>query len=773
MLYRIFMNHETKGHYTFLLMSFLMCSFIVGLINFSSYGASQLFEVAKSTELGANLVLSSQEGVPQTWVDLADQYQMRSLKTVRFNGMLQAKEDFSLVSISAVTEGYPMIGRLALCSNQGCVESVQPGEVWCDESLMLHLGLIENQTVYLGKTQMIVKGFIKQAPNLGVDGWSLAPRVIIHLEDVKSMGIIGLGSRARYYLHLTGTNVDSLIKSMPPLKVSERIYSPGDLTRQGQLISQMSQYFNLIGWLGLFMVAWMIRSAVAYWYQVFGPTFAILRCLGVPPYRWVKEISIHFLPRVVISVMFGLFMAFLICFVVSHGFGFTGLLRGMVEVGSHLFILLLLWLILMFFVGYLSMGQNRVKLAGAILAGVMFVIIAFLQNIAASAMVLVVMGVVLLYLFCRLIVLLLIKLTQKLYWVKPLSYWLSGRLLKYRSQVTIQTLSLSTVIACAIVIGSLGLTMLDQWRLSLPENTPNYFAINLTADEVVSARARLKAHGVNSEWDSVVRSKIIKVNGHEVDEYFEESIRQDESLNRELNVTDIGFTQDGELGLSGSIAASIEEGLAKRLKLRLGDQVTMEAQGKSYLIEIVQVRQVKWDSFKPNYYFILQKNSLNGFQKKYISSFYIKDIDRGYLVDFIQHYPGVTLIDVDQYIHLTKRWIDYATYSIQFLLILFLTMSMLLLVQVQGYQHFQRLQDIKQLYLLGLPWDQCRSYYSVDVRWQMRVAGWLAILMGLGGLEALTQGWFGMGSIISVERIIVLGVSIEFMSRLVARLAKP
>ena len=765
------MQQDAKAYCQLLLLSFVTCSFVVAIITIASHCSLRLFEVAKAQELGSELILSSSEGINQKWRKASKEYNLTSMETVRFNGMLQTDSRFELVSISAVPFNYPLVGSMKLCSASGCVDSINQGELWCDKGLMLRLSLEEGQQVTLGKIRLVVKGSVNEAPNLGFDGWSLAPRVFIRYEDVDSMGMIGLGSRIRYYLHLNGPGVDKFVEKVKPLKGSDRLYVPGDLTRQGKLIIQLAQYFKLVGWLGVFMVGWMVRSAVAHLFRSFESTLIILRCLGVPKSLWVSTIATRLLPMVFLSVLVGVLGAFSSAYVVAYWMNGLDSLPSLLGVGVGVFMQVLVWVLLMFIVGSLDVSKRLFKILGYLFVGIFLCVLAGFNQFNIKTVGIVLLGLMVLYALCWLLINMIIWMLRKMYIINRMGYWLTGRLIKNKGFLTLQALSAGTVIGSGMVVGIIGLTLVGKWQLSLPKHTPNFFALNLTQSEVNSASNFLNSYGVNSHWDSVVRSRIKAVNGVSTSLYFSSEILKNEALNRELNITDKGFEGDASSVSSPLIPASIEAGFARRLGLKIGDEITLEAQGKNYTIEIMHTRNVKWDSFKPNYYLVLKKNSLEEFQKKYISSFYVKGEHRKYLNDFIRNYPGVTLIDVGQYIDLAGRWIRYATYFIQGLLALFSGMVILLLIQFNWYQHPQRIQDIKQLYWLGLQWDECIEWYRTDVRWQMRIACLIGIVFAVIVLEVVVSSWFEIGSVLSLWQVAMMLLAAEVVSRFWARLA--
>lgn len=57
---------------------------------------------------------------------------------------------------------------------------------------------------------------------------------------------------------------------------------------------------------------------------------------------------------------------------------------------------------------------------------------------------------------------------------------------------------------------------------------------------------------------------------------------------------------------------SMEEGLAKRLNVALGDTVTFMGDTREFRAKVTSLRKVDWESLRPNFYFIFPEGALDG-----------------------------------------------------------------------------------------------------------------------------------------------------------------
>ena len=57
---------------------------------------------------------------------------------------------------------------------------------------------------------------------------------------------------------------------------------------------------------------------------------------------------------------------------------------------------------------------------------------------------------------------------------------------------------------------------------------------------------------------------------------------------------------------------SMDQGIAGRLKIKLGDTLTFSGDTQSFSAKVTSLRQVDWESLKPNFYFIFPPGALDG-----------------------------------------------------------------------------------------------------------------------------------------------------------------
>lgn len=96
----------------------------------------------------------------------------------------------------------------------------------------------------------------------------------------------------------------------------------------------------------------------------------------------------------------------------------------------------------------------------------------------------------------------------------------------------------------------------------------------------------------------------------------------------------------------GEPQISLEAGIAKTLKLKLGDQMTFEMAGERVTAPITSLRKLDWGSMKVNFFVIMPPAQLSAMPQSWITSYYQGPSIEGLDYQLAQSYPNLTIVDV-------------------------------------------------------------------------------------------------------------------------------
>src|SRR5690606_28325085 len=193
---------------------------------------------------------------------------------------------------------------------------------------------------------------------------------------------------------------------------------------------------------------------------------------------------------------------------------------------------------------------------------------------------------------------------------------LAIRRLSRRPATTLPLLAaLSLAMTILTVAGLTGTELLADWRKKLPDNAPNHFIINLfDADRAVLADWQQKHDAIAEPLYPIVRRRLTEINDAPVRTAVTmENDRAEPALNRDLALTEgdvlpnSNHITDGTWHDAGSNlrnVVSVERELAESLGVTLGDRLTFVTSRGELHTEIASIREVDWESFEPNFYFM-------------------------------------------------------------------------------------------------------------------------------------------------------------------------
>jgi putative ABC transport system permease protein len=182
----------------------------------------------------------------------------------------------------------------------------------------------------------------------------------------------------------------------------------------------------------------------------------------------------------------------------------------------------------------------------------------------------------------------------------------------------------------------------------------------------------------------ILRGRLMLINGEEAERQVPEASRNDNTLRRELNLTWSEALPEGNRVLSGRwwqpedsavttadrlIPVSVESGMARRLGLDLDDRMTFNLAGSVIETRIISLREVRWESFNPNFYVIFPPQVLETQPHTFLASFTLPEADEGgFMRALTRQFPGVAFLDVRAILAQAEGILRQLSLGIQYLL---------------------------------------------------------------------------------------------------------
>ena len=138
---------------------------------------------------------------------------------------------------------------------------------------------------------------------------------------------------------------------------------------------------------------------------------------------------------------------------------------------------------------------------------------------------------------------------------------------------------------------------------------------------------------------------------------------------------------------------SIEEGLAQRLGVRIGDSVTFTGDTQQFNAKVTSVRKVDWESLRPNFFFIFPPGALDGQPQSWLTSFRW-DNGNAMLTQLNREFPTVSLLDIGAILRQVGQVLTQVSRALEVMVVQVTACGVLLLlaqVQVGMRQRHQEL----------------------------------------------------------------------------------
>ena len=694
---------------------------------------------------------------------------LKESQMFEFFAMISSGADSRLVMVKAIDSNYPFYGDLTLESGAiirsgNSKKIIGQKLIWAFPELKYQLNLQPGSSVKLGRATLTIDDFVIKDSTQMFRSSAIAPKIYVSREWLKETGLIQFGSTfTQTYLYQLPNDSQTEQKKMallsdlkdPALDIETPKTTGED---SGKQLQYLSDYLGLVALIAIFLSS----LGAAYVYRLFLTRrlkeIAIYRTLGlqsseailvyviqaallgalslVPtlvasrlflplltflmnklvPFNLIPEISQE---SVLFAFVYGVFISFLITlpFILRISGLKTSKLFNEEKFSENL-TLKNPWPFLpaLFAMWGLSIVQAHSLKIGSIFFFMLFVVLILFFGF----------GWFLFGFFNQ-------NKAQK--WTY-----------RYGLKSIARLRSTSVAAFMALGLGTLLINILPQIKSSVqaefylnPQSkTPALFLFDIQEEQIQPLEARLKEQNINLLLKSpMIRARILKVNGQDYERIIETTetfkTREEEQearfRNRGVNLSYRENLADSESIVDGAAIItrfdpaagkpgklSIEQGFLERMKLKMGDQMNFDVQGVQVLGQIVNVRKVKWNSFQPNFFIMVEPGFLDEAPKSYIAAVSQLDVTvkNSLQNKLVKEFPNISILDVERTIREILRVADQMSWSLELMAILALIVGYVVLFSIIRNQVLQRRWEINMLKILGASFSEIRSYLLVE-----------------------------------------------------------
>lgn len=815
--WRLLGREIRSGELRLLLVALVVAVAGVTAVGFFTDRVRQALEREAHQLLGADLLLVADHPWP---ADIRREAAGRGLalaETWTFPSMVLRDGRAQLADIKAVSPAYPLRGRLRLAGGEdGPAGGPAPGTVWLDERLATALAARPGDSLNLGQGKFAVAGVLTLEPDRGVNFFSLAPRLMMNLADLPATGLVQAGSRVGYRLLVAGE--DAAVAAFQAwagarLERGERLEDSRNARPEIRTALDRAQRFlGLATLLTVVLAAVAVALAARRYLQRHLDACAVMRCLGATQGKLLALHGTLFVLLAVLAAGLGcllgyathcalhLWLAGLLAAPLPPpslqpaGQGFA--VAAVLLLGFALPPLFRLRQVPTLRVLRRELGPPPAGLAGGyglglvLLAGLMVWVAGEIRlgAIAAGGFA----GALLAFAFlARLAVRLLgtVRGAGRFGWRQGLA-----NLERHAWASTLQIVALALGIMAMLLLTVTRGELLTAWQRATPPDAPNRFVINIQPEQVGEVRQILRGAAIEAELAPMVRGRLVRIAGREVGPAdYPEDDRAQRLIEREFNLSwraelppgnrlagGRWFTpQEGGKGL-----ASVEDGLAKTLGIRIGDRLEFAIAGQTVAMDVVGLRKLDWDSMRVNFFVLTPPGVLETQPASYITSFHLAADRADLTAGLVERFPNLTVVDVVAIVKQLQAVMGQLAGAVQFIFLFTLAAGAVVLHAALVAAFDERRYELAVLRALGARRSQLRQALLTELALVGALAGGLAaagaslvgqvlarqvfaldlpfepgifpLAMAVSAALAVAVGWLAIGSLLRSPPLIAL-----------------
>ncbi|MCZ6668759.1 MAG: FtsX-like permease family protein [Gammaproteobacteria bacterium] len=675
---------------------------------------SLLLDRQASELLAADLVVISNHPFIDDYAREASRIGLQVSTTISLTTAIFIDDDAQLVELKAVDRSYPLRGQLERAAdlvghrtkvNQGPAA----GEVWLDSKLFSLLG----DTLTIGSLGLRASWLLSYEPDRGGTLFNLAPRILMNLEDLPGTELVVAGSRVEYRLLFAGeqeqiTELTAWLR--PRLAEAERIQNLENARPEmRQALERTRKFFALSIVLTLVIAMVAIAITARYTASQEAPKIAMLRAFGISQSRLYRfyawQLAKIWIIATLIGIAAGWFSQFPLQWTLDGWFGKS--LPQVFTIRPFLIAAVVGFISLVgFSLPYLvnviatppmqvfrhisdpQSMRRKLMVSGVAIASVFLVLVVLMQNslLAIVTLAIVLLVALLLPLIFHLMINLLLSTTLSRFWMRQ--YLLSRLKTSARGAIFVMS-GFSLALLAILLIVVVKNELLDSWQTQLPDDIPNYFLINIPTGKVNGIKQFLDDREVSSSVAyPLVRARMTHINGQAVDTIEFSDPRAHHLARHTFNLSyaedlpDDNAVVEGEWIDSANTRAqlSVEQGLAKTLRIDLGDTLSFSVGSELFEAPVTNIRSVLWENFKPNFFIIANRQLIEDLPQTWLLSALIKDAQKSDLKQLLSRFPSLTLLDITELMARMRGIVERASIALEFFFIFALASAFIVLL---------------------------------------------------------------------------------------------
>lgn len=766
----------------------------VTAIGFVTDRAERALAIEANRLLGGDAVVRGDQPIAGALREAASAPGLAHTETVEFSSMIRVGEGgdaaLRLSDLRALGEGFPLRGRFVIDDARGEREAEgipAPGTLWMSRAGADLLGARIGDAVSIGQSRLALAALVVQEPDAAMDYFNVAPKVFLNLADLPATGLVQEGSRVRYRLVVAGDaaaveRFTSVAKAS--LGRGQRLETIADARPEiRSALDRAGRFLGLAALVSVVLAAVAVAMAARRHGERHLSGAAVMRCLGASQRTLV---GIHVGEMVLLGLFasaLGVAIAFALQWAVGawlqQALGLSippaGWLPALEGLAVGMIVLLafaappVLALRRVSALRVLRRDLDRAEPAAwAVLLSGFAGLAALVWWKAGSATLGGAMlgGIAATFAALALLAWGMIALVRRLrsHLRGALRYGLANVSRRAGTSIA-QVTALGLGLMALLLLTFVRTDLLDRWQLSLAQDAPNRFIINVQSDQVQPVRDFIAAQGLDAPTlVPMVRARLLERNGKQVrgdavadrvEAEGGDARQARRRAEREFNLSFADALRDDNKVVAGKFwgttvpaqpELSIEENFAQSLGWKLGDRIAFDIAGQRFEGRITSLRSIDWESFRPNFFVLASPGALDGYPASYITAVSVPPSQPRFTAALVERFPNLSVIDIDAVLRQVRSIGDQVSTVVQVVFWFAFAAGVLVLLAAVGASQDERLQEGGVMRVLGGSRGQLRLAQASEFAAIGLLAGLVAaiaasVLSGVVAREVFDLPW--------------------------------
>jgi len=650
-------------------------------------------------------------------------------------------ETLSPVELKGIEPPFPLVGNFRISGgSQFDFKLLENGGTVVSPLLLDDLQLKVGDKIRIGEGEFEIRATFDEEPG-GASGFRLGPRVFVEKKAFDSAGITTGGGRIRRrILYRTSDNPTEIVRQLREnLKGTILTVQSYRETQEnlGEQFARTENYLSLTGLLILVLGGVGVWNVARVFVEQKRKAVAVLKCLGASGTKIITVYLLQILTLGLVGSLFGVFLAQ--CFLWFAQYKFNDALPASMSYGVHFStawqgVLLGVLISLLFSALPLLQVRNikprlllhdaggeksRLDWTKTIFGAVSVIGLLALSawqagSLKVGAFFLVGLGATSAVLYLSAIGLTLILKKFRQFGSFSVRQAINS-LYRPGNQTRIILLAVGLGAFVVMAVQSLQTNLVREFDFTRNQTLPSLFIIDVQKSQVDELRGILEEKtGEPAQTLPTIRARIAFVNGQPMDFSSRETRQQRGQIGREFAVTyrpnlDSNETViAGDWWTDGKISdvpeVSVEEEMAARLGIKVGDSITFDISGRQITVRVGNVRKIDLRNTRTVFIFVFAPGVLENAPQTFAANVLKKlpETERQRLQrNIIDKFPNVQIFDVADIVAAIQKLVDNFVLAISFVGSFVILSGILILVGSIALTKSQRIYENAVLKTLG------------------------------------------------------------------------